>query len=274
MRLGLAAWGMRELAPEEKFAMAKRLGVSLMECSIAGHPGDYLQADASDARIAQMRRWAEEYGVSLECACAGNDFTGSDVEGQIAMVSRVLAIAAKLGSKRIRIFAGFASDSELDAPRRSAMTAALRRCAAEAGALGLTAAVETHGGVARASGSAVRHFASFTTRADSWPEIFQTGAEMLYDPANLDAAGVLAPELFYERFAGHIAIVHFKDFRRTADGVGPAACGEGGLNWARLREVMRDYDGPALVEYEMPEDVEDGFRRSLKFLKDAGFGVK
>ena len=274
MRLGLAAWGMRNLAPEEKFAMAGRLGVSLMECSIAGHPDDFLQADASASQIAQTRRWAEQYGVSLECACAGNDFTAPDTAAQSEMVGKVLKIAAGIGAKRIRIFAGFASDSELDVSRRDTMLAALRRCAAEARALGITAAVETHGGVAQVCGETVRHYASFTTRADSWPAIFQTGSEMLFDPANLDAAGVLAPEDFYRAFAGHVSVVHLKDFRRTADGVIPAACGEGGLDWARLAGAMRDYDGPALVEYEKPEDVEDGFRRSLTFLKKLGLGEK
>ena len=254
--------------------MTRRLGVSLMECSIAGHPNDYLQADASASQIAQVRRWAEEYGVSLECACAGNDFTAPDAAAQSAMVSKVLRIAAEIGAKRIRIFAGFASDSELDASRRNTMLGALRRCAEEARILGIAAAVETHGGVAPVSGETVRHFASFTTRADSWPAIFQTGSEMLYDPANLDAAGVLAPELFYREFSGHIRIVHLKDFRRTADGVIPAACGEGGLDWERLAAAMRDYEGPALVEYENPEDVEDGFRRSLTFLEKLGLGEK
>ncbi|NLZ61705.1 MAG: sugar phosphate isomerase/epimerase, partial [Acholeplasmataceae bacterium] len=224
-----------------------------------------------DVQILQMCQWAKEYSVSLECACAGNDFTSADVEAQIAMVSKVLIIASKLESKRIRIFAGFASDSEMDAQRREVMLDALQHVVDAARSLGIIVAVETHGGVAPVEGKVVRHFASYTTRADNWGRLFATGAYMLFDPANLDAAGQIAPELFYQKFADRVGIVHLKDFRHTENGVIPVACGEGGLDWHALHNAMANYEGPALIEYEDPDDVEDGFRRSLEFLKREGF---
>ncbi|UKI31171.1 MAG: hypothetical protein L6W00_25615 [Lentisphaeria bacterium] len=59
-----------------------------------------------------------------------------------------------------------------------------------------------------------------------------------------------------------------KDFRSVEGGVLPAACGEGRLDWPKLMAALGDYDGPALIEYELPGDVEDGLRRSLAFLKE------
>ena len=32
-------------------------------------------------------------------------------------------------------------------------------------------------------------------------------------------------------------------------------------------ETLKEFDGPAMIEYELPEDVEDGMTRSLNFLK-------
>lgn len=87
---------------------------------------------------------------------------------------------------------------------------------------------------------------------------------MVYDPANLDAVGMLDPIAFYKHFRAQVGYVHLKDFARIPGGVKPVACGEGGLDWPKLLTALKDYSGPAMLEYENPEDVADGFRRSLK----------
>ena len=47
----------------------------------------------------------------------------------------------------------------------------------------------------------------------------------------------------------------------------PAACGEGRLDWPELMAALKEFDGPAMIEYELTGDVRDGMRRSLDFLK-------
>ena len=32
-------------------------------------------------------------------------------------------------------------------------------------------------------------------------------------------------------------------------------------------ETLKNFDGPAMIEYELTEDVEDGMRKSLEFLR-------
>lgn len=135
---------------------------------------------------------------------------------------------------------------------------------------GVRLAIETHGGVA-ATGDVLHHSATVTTRIDTMRKLLESlpAAEigMNYDPANLAAVGDAAPERWFGLFRDRIALVHLKDFRDVPGGIVPAGCGEGRLDWKALLAALKEYDGPALIEYELPADVEDGLRRSLRFLK-------
>lgn len=266
MQLGNAAWGLRETPLEQQLAITAAMGLDLLELSIAGYDRDYLQLDADEAKIAEAANLFRKYNVRLDCACTGNDFTGDDAPEQLEKVKTVIGIASKLGVKFLRIFGGFRSDSEVIGSRFTQMLDCLRSAAEYAAPRSVTLAVETHGGVT-ANGEALVHFASATTRIDWWEDILSTGVSINYDPANFAAIGATDPVAFYERFKSSIKYVHLKDFRSVEGGVLPAACGEGRLDWPKLMTALRDYEGPALIEYELPGDVEDGLRRSLAFLK-------
>lgn len=269
MRLGLAAWGLRELSHEEKFALTSKLGVELLEISIAGYDNDFLQPDAGSAEIRETLRLAGKYGIDLFAACTGNDFTQEDhLAEQIRQVQQAIRIAAGIGTKVLRIFAGFSSDSRMDEDRITAMLEAMRQVQCTARQYGVTLAVETHGGVAPGNApGTVRHFASISTRADGLKRILSTGVSLLYDPANLDAAGVSEPERLYDLFRPDIASVHLKDFAPVPGGLRPCACGDGRLNWPVLLKNLAGYTGPALIEYELPDDVEQGMQKSIDFLR-------
>ncbi len=265
MEFGNAAWGLRETPLEKQLAITSEMGLHLLELSIAGYDRDFLQLDAGDAEIREARALFERYGIRRDCACTGNDFTGDDVEEQLAKVRRVVEIAAKLDVRLLRIFAGFSSDSVVYGSRFDRMLDALRSAALHAGTFGITLAVETHGGVT-SNGAALVHFASVTTRIDTWPRILETGVAVNFDPANFAAVGATDPIAFYTRFQHSVKYVHLKDFRDIPGGVAPAACGEGRLDWPALMAALRNYSGPALIEYELSGDVEDGLKRSLAFL--------
>ena len=113
MRLGNAAWGLRETPLEEQLRITSAMGLDLLELSIAGYERDFLQLTASEAEINEVKTLFHRYRVRLECGCTGNDFTGDDVAGQVKKVRKVIEIAAALGISRLRIFAGFRSDSEI-----------------------------------------------------------------------------------------------------------------------------------------------------------------
>lgn len=268
MRYGLAAWGLREESLESQLRITAGLGLDLLEFSIANYDKDALQTGATAGQIEEVRELFRKSGVRLECGCTGNDFTNDDVESQIRKVSEVIDIAAALGLRYLRIFAGFNSDSLIYGSRKERMLNALRTVHEHARKKNILLCVETHGGVTALDNGALLHFNSATTRTDFWKEILATGVSCAYDPANLAAVGTCAPCAFYRQFREKIAYVHLKDFRDTEGGILPAACGEGRLDWPCLMNTLKEFSGPAMIEYELPGDVEDGMKRSLEFLKN------
>ena len=269
MRLGNAAWGLRETPLEKQLTITRDMGLELLELSIAGYDKDFLQLDAGTKQIDEVKKLFAKYDIKLECAAAGNDFTNNDVNMQLEKLCKVIDIAAMLGIKYLRIFAGFSSDSVIYGKRLTLALDALRKAAQYANSKKLMLVVETHGGVVK-NGDVLVHFASMTTRIDYWPEILKTGVFINYDPANLAAIGDADPLAFYRIFEDNIKYLHLKDFKDVTGGIKPVACGEGRLNWAELIKALKHYQGPALIEYELSEDIEDGLKRSLKFLNENG----
>ena len=270
MKLGLAAWGLRETPLEQQLAMAVRLNVELLELSIGNHPNDFIQLDSSLERRREAAALFSRYGIACECAGTGNDFTGADrsmASASLERVKQTVDIAAELGCRWLRIFAGFSPASEVTGKRWSTMIECLAAVYDHAEGTGVTPVIETHGGVESISGG-IRHFASTSTGCESWGRMLKElpdSARILFDPANLRAVGDEAPEEFFSRFRERISAMHLKDFAAVSGSgaIRPAACGEGMIDNDRLYSAIRDFAGPALIEYEIPEDVEDGFCRSL-----------
>ena len=132
MQYGLAAWGLREESLESQLRITSGLGLNLLEFSIANYEKDALQIGAAPEQIREVKEMFRKYGIRLECGCTGNDFTGDDVEDQIRKVTEVIDIAAELGIRFLRIFAGFQSDSVVCGKRKTRMLDALRTVQAHA----------------------------------------------------------------------------------------------------------------------------------------------
>lgn len=277
MHLGLAAWGFRETPLEKQLEITVRLGLDLLELSIAGHHNDVLQLDASANKIAEVRKLFKCYGIKLNCACTGNDFTmpaKADNLKQLESVKRTIDIASEAGADRMRIFAGFSPLADVSGDRWKVMIDCLRHVAEHAGGRGIMPAIETHGGV-NATKDGVKHFHSIASHPATLQKMLNELPEsmkIVFDPANLYVVGILHPDEAYLQFKSRIAYAHLKDFASPAGSniMRPAACGESAMNWRKLLDVMSDYAEPALIEYENVEDIEDGCRRSLDFLQSFG----
>lgn len=276
MHLGLAAWGFRETPLEKQLEITGKLGLDLLELSIAGHHNDALQLDASAGKIAEIRKLFKGYGISLNCASTGNDFTlpeKTDNLKQLESVKRVIDIAGEVGAERLRVFAGFSPVADVTGDRWNVMIDCLRQVAEYAAAKGIIPAIETHGGVTAAADGVI-HFYSTSSHPATLQKMMAELPESIkitFDPANLYAAGIKHPEEIYIQLKDRIVYAHLKDFIPAgSDSVRPAACGESAMDWRTLLLAMADYDGPALIEYENVEDIEDGCRRSLQFLRKFG----
>ena len=272
IQLGAAAWGFRETPLEGQLVLIRCLGLPLLELGIAGHENDRLQVGAGDEAIAELQALFALHGVKLTHASTGNDFTQADEAGcraSLENVKAVTGIAAKLGVRYLRIFAGFSPADKVTGVRWSRMVSCLNEAAEEAQRLGVTLAVETHGGVKGVPGG-IAHFASVSTRPElleRWLAEVSPSLRVLFDPANLGAVGMNEAEIIslYEKLSSRVCSLHLKDFKRVGPGaLQPCACGEGQLDWKVLWPVFRDFEGAGFIEYELPEDIERGLRRSLE----------
>ena len=273
MNIGNASWGFRETPLEKQLEITSKMGLELLELGIAGHDNDFLQLDASGDKIEKVRSMFASKNVKLYCASTGNNFTYDsleEAEADIAKVKKVIDIASKLGIRYLRIFSGWTTLDKMNAAKLNTMLKAL----AEVTAYGLKhkviPAVETHGAV-EGFDKGVKHIPSSSTDSESLKRIFLAapGLVMNYDPANMVAAGYSDQKTFIKTFKDRIEYMHLKDFAPVAgtDLLRPAACGEGPVDWKTILTELKAYKGSALIEYEVTEDIEDGLKRSLEFIR-------
>lgn len=270
MRYGLAVWGLRFTPLREQLAMTRRLGVDLLELGIAGFRTDLLQADSSACFTDTVRALFRENTLTPVCAATGNDFTLPKESDTLVSLDRTLAalkLADALGIRYLRIFAGFSPVAEVTGVRYRLLVDCLRKVYQAAKQTQVIPVMETHGGVEALADGTVRHFASISTEDETLEKLLNDIPTMKlnFDPANLHVLGKDVAA-FYRRYREKIAYVHLKDFVRKGLGWVPAACGEGNMDWPGLLTEMRSFEGPALLEYEIPADAERGFADSLKFL--------
>ena len=271
MQFGTAAWGFRETPLPQQLKITRDLGLSLLELGIAGHPNDQLQLNATEAEIAEVKSLFNQYEVPLSCASTGNDFTQPDEAAclvDLENMKKTIGIAAQLGVSTLRVFAGFSPVEEVTGTRWERMILCLNSAAIEANRVGVTLAVETHGGVKSVPGG-IAHFQSTSTQPetiDRWLNEVSPKIQILFDPANLGAVGLNETQILalYKKLEPRISAFHLKDFKRLSPtALEPCACGEGLLDWSQLIPVFREFQGPGFIEYEMTADIADGLKRTL-----------
>ena len=271
MHYGLAAWGLRLTPLREQLAMTGRLGLDLLELGIAGFPNDFLQADSSAHAVEAVKELFLGAGMQPCCAAVGNDFTLEDENGvrqSLEVTLAALKIADALGIRFLRIFAGFSPVGEVTGARFDLLEESLRRVYAAAARTRVLPVVETHGGVDNLKDGSVRHFPSVSTEYETLDRLVGDLPELRlnFDPANLFVLGTDLVD-FYRRYRERIAYAHLKEFRPFGQGWTPSACGSGSMDWGGLLREMRSFEGPAMLEYEIPADAERGFSASLDFLR-------
>ena len=267
-RIGSAAWGFRALGLEEQLALAAKLGFYTHELGIANADTD-IPVDASPETVAWVKKLYQTYGLRLECAATGNDFTGDDAPAQLEKVKTVIGLCGKLGVKKLRIFSGFTQLTQMNEKLWQQTAACLRESDAWAAQQGVTLCLETHGAV-EGGPNGVRHIRSSSTQVDDLNRLLAgTEIRIVYDPANLNAVGEDIGA-FFEAFQDRIGYVHLKDFAPVGDiWLQPCALGKGFAPWEPLKENLLALDVPLLMEYENPEDLETGLITSLNSWKGA-----
>ncbi|MCF6176792.1 MAG: sugar phosphate isomerase/epimerase [Victivallaceae bacterium] len=276
MILGNAAWGFRETPLERRLEITRDMGFNLLELQIAGHENDFLQLDASDEAISEVKELFKKYSINLVCASTGNDFTGADEAESISgmeSIKKVIDIAQKLEIKYLRIFAGFSPVDEVTGTRWAFMIKMLNEVLEYGAKHHVLPSIETHGGVEEYL-DGIRHFASTSTVIEKLNKIFSElkyPFGIVFDPANLGAVGMNEDEIIalYQELGEKIAYFHLKDFSLNRSGaLQPCACGDGQLDWNKLMTKFDEFTGPGMIEYELTEDITAGLKRSQVLLQN------
>ena len=268
MIFGNAAWGLRETPLEDQFKITADMGLSFLEIGIANAPLD-IPLDVTDKRISEIKELSEKYKVKMFAAATGNDFTtGKD---DIQKIKKVIDICKKLGIEYLRIFAGFTPLDEVNEKIFDMMINSLTEVCNYAKEIGVVPVIETHGAV-NGYDDGVEHIMSTTTDLDTLKRILDNipdNAKVCFDPANLYAVGVKNPEIVYNEIKEKVAYAHFKDFRPLESGhIKPSYCGDSNMDWDKILDSMKDFEGVAVFEYENTDDIKDGLEKCCNYITE------
>ena len=78
IKLGLAAWGFRQMTLREYFDTASRLGLGLIELNCRADVPAHLGPDFDQQDITEVLDGAADQGLRIVALSANNDFTRSD----------------------------------------------------------------------------------------------------------------------------------------------------------------------------------------------------
>lgn len=278
MIVACGEWGLRELGMEEHFRFCRKLGFHFLEIGIGGQEAGRLKAGMNDKEVSAFLQLRDKYGIETPFCMLENDFTLPD-EGehrrQLHDTLESLHLAKKLGARIVRLFAGFTPADELNEAIWKRLLGALKDCDEVCRGLDLKISLETHGKVTESHG-VFYHVQTVSTDRTCLRRLCEEMPENIgfcYDPGNMRAVDPEDDRYALDLIDDRINYCHLKDWRPKADGWYPGAPGDDELDYASLLPKI-SYEGPYAIEYEPTEDVEDGFRRGLEYLRRIGESIE
>lgn len=242
-----------------------------------GNRFDNVSPDLSPGELRGIAQRAAEQGIQLTHATQRNDFLSAPdmLGGEINRTLSCLAAAAALGVRFLRIYAGFKPAAALSASDQKQVVEALDTCNQRAEALGVTLCLETMGvgredeGITYFEDSLMTDRQWLVSFLKSLPESIQ----LVFDPANVKAVHGEDPSWMLPIIRDRIAYWHIKDWIPCGTGWKSGAVGDDDLDYGKLFGAL-SLPGPCLIEYENPEDLEAGIRRSLEHLAGLRLSVE
>ena len=152
LKLSLAAYSLRQFLNLKKPTMtlfdfidyAADLPLDAVELT------SYYWADTTDAYAAKLKAHAARRKLAISGVPIGNNFCVKDAaiyKAEIQKVKDWTARAAKVGAPTVRIFAGTLPKGDTIAAAQKRVVAAMNECCEVAEKLGVTLALENHGGI-------------------------------------------------------------------------------------------------------------------------------
>ena len=242
-----------------------------MEIGIGGPFPGRLPTRMSRKDVDSFIAMRGSYAIETPFCCLENDFTLPDASAHAANLEECLEqmrLAAGLRCEYVRLFAGFTPYQDMTEAIWGRMLSAFEQAERLASALGMAIAIETHGKIDMVDGCAV-HTHTATTHRDGIRRLLEelpTRIGFNYDPGNIKATDKDDKRYALDLLDERINYCHLKDWIYKGPGFTAAAPGDADLDYAALLPKIA-FKGVYLIEYEPTEDVVDGIRRSLEYLK-------
>jgi len=259
-------WGQQRLDLVSFIRRAGALGYGAVE--LMGKRPHLSVLDVDDAQLAAIRDAAAQSGVEIATVAAYTNFTlGRDteipsVEIQVAYVRSLAEIAARLGARILRIFTGYATETEGYARDWDLCVRAVRECAEVAARCGVILGVQNHHDV----GVGVDSYVEFLD------EVGHPNCRAMFDPwspalhgTDLKAAARrLAPRMAQTTLADYVRLPRYAylpglvNYRRLDDMVRAVPLGEGFLDLEGFMAGLREGGFQGYVAYEMCSPLRGG----------------
>ena len=253
LKLGLSAWGFRQLTIREYFDAAARLGLPLVELNCRPDVLAHAWVDFSQEDLSEILDCASAGHIEIVALSARNDFTHADptrLNSQAAQLRRIIESAAHLRARFVRVLIG--QDPQPSQAVRESALRKLQEAGKFAETLGLKLALENGNGPLLRSDDCLEVLHDLSA--------FPIG--LVFNPANFARHGE-DPVQALAKLAKHICYSHLADW----DGHQVCPVGKGQIDFPALLALLSQSDADvALIEYPHPDDVELGTAASQKKL--------
>lgn len=241
MKLAFSTLGCPDWSIEQVVEQAARLGYDGVELRLLG--SDLVPADLPPAERQRIRALFDAAGVAICCVATSARFSSAN-PGERAdnerLAGRYLELAADWRCPLVRVFGGEFPKGVAAEQVIGHVAESLQRVGERAGALGVTAVLETHDG-----------FAAGATVAATLAQVASPNVGALWDIHHPYRTGETAAQTM-ALLRDRLRHVHIKDARRRGDGWELVLLGEGEVPAVAALAAIRDggYDGWYCVEWE------------------------
>jgi sugar phosphate isomerase/epimerase len=212
----------------------------------------YFFADTSDAYLEKLAARCKQHGLAISGVPVGNNFCVRDEEkrkAQIKLVKDWTERAAKLGAPTVRIFAGSLENGDTLEEAQKRVVAAIDECCEVAEKLGVTLAMENHGGITDTPEHLLELVKPIKSKALG---------------VNIDTGNFHTPDPYADiaKIAPYGVVAQVKTEVHPNDKKEPA-------DLARVVKILKDanFHGYVALEYEAAEDPKVAVPRFVKQLR-------
>ncbi|MGC9350054.1 MAG: sugar phosphate isomerase/epimerase family protein [Anaerolineae bacterium] len=262
--IGAVSLGWSGTPLRDVFEQIAEMGGSCVE--INGNADRHHGLALTSENIPQIRRWAQQTGLTIGSVSGYCDFAQTDEDALKAEIERLMTscrAASEMEAPIVRAFTGDVKPGIDFRMVRPHIVAAFGKATEQSAELGVTLGIENHGRLVN-DGPALAALVE---------EVGADNLGMTLDTGNFAWSGHGPDQVRVdiEAVLPHVVNVHVKDGVWTEEGFDFVPAGEGDLplDWLMAALVERDYAGVVYSEFEGGGDFVTGTRQSIAYLRKA-----